>query len=119
MLVKVVPSTTVDPIELTVNVKVPGPASWTTNWHVPAVVPGVRHDDAGSTVPGPDGATVNVVPFGTAVQSAGAGFATPVCCTVAVNVCGTPVRFVAFAVNSTRYCNHVFDAVTGTCCPGA
>ena len=33
---------------------------------------------------------VNVVPSGTATQSASAGFATPVCCTVAVNVCGTP-----------------------------
>ena len=31
-----------------------------------------------------------------------------------MNVCGTPTRFVAFGLSSTRYCNHVFDAVNGT-----
>jgi hypothetical protein len=62
---------------------------------------------------------VNVVPDGTAVQSASVGFATPVCCTVAVNVCGTPTRFVALGLSKTRYCNHVFDAVSGTAWPGA
>ena len=69
-------------------------------------------------MPGPVVDAVNVVPSGTGVQSASVGLATPVCCTVAVNVCGTPVRLVAFGLRRTRYCNHVFDAVNGTVWPG-
>jgi hypothetical protein len=114
------PSTVVAPMAVTFNVKVPAPASSTVNWHVPPIpVPGVRHDDAGSSVPGPVVDAVNVVPSGTAVQSGSAGVAAPVCCTVTVNVCGTPVGFAAFGLSSPRYCSHVIDAVTGTTGPGA
>jgi hypothetical protein len=66
---------------------------------------------------------VSVVPSGTALQSASVGTATAVCCTVAVNVWGWPVRFVAAASSRTRYCSHVFVVVSGTSwpadCPGA
>jgi hypothetical protein len=79
----------------------------------------VRHVDVASSVPEPDGVASNVVPFGTATQSPGAGSATSVCCTVAVKVCANPVKFVASPLNSTRYCKNVFVAVGGVTCPGA
>ncbi len=62
---------------------------------------------------------VNVVPSDTGAQSPSVGFVIPVVCTVAVNVCGTPTRFVALGLSSTRNCNHVFVAVNGTTWPGA
>ena len=80
-----------------------------------ATVPVVAHVDAArSTEPGPETEAVNVVPSGTATQSVSAGFATAVCWTVAVKVCGTPTRFVADGDNNTRNACHVFDAATGT-----
>ena len=72
--------------------------------------PSRRSTAARSTDPDPKLEAVNVVPSGTGdhvVPSAD-------CSTVAVNVCGTPTRFVAGASNDTRYPNHVFDAVNGT-----
>ncbi len=113
------PPTVVDAIAVTVRVSVPGPASCTRRSHVPPLVPAVRHDDAGSSIPEPEGVTASVVPSGTAVQSASVGSITSECCTVAVNVCATPVRFVALGVSNTRYCDHVFVAVSGTVWPGA
>jgi hypothetical protein len=114
MSVNITALTDVDAIAVTVNASVPGPASCTTNWHSPSVVPVVRHDDAGSIVPGPGLEAVSVVPADAGTQSGSVGFATPVVWTFAVNVCGTPTKFVALGLSSTRNCTHVFDAVNGT-----
>ena len=78
---------------------------------MPPVVPPVTQVEAAlSSVPVPEVVAVNVVPSGTGAQVVPSAD----CSTVAVNVCGTPTKFVAGASNDTRYPNHVFDAVNGT-----
>ena len=106
-----VPSIVVPAISVTLSVNVPGPASVTTYVHVPPTVPPVTHVEVlVSSVPVPDEVAVNVVPSGTAVHVVPSAD----CSTVAVNVCGTPTKFVADASNVTRYASHVFDVVNGT-----
>src|SRR6478672_8629301 len=73
MSVNEVPLIVVAAIAVTVRSRVPGPASCTTNVHMPPLVPPVRHVDAGSSVPSPVVDAVRVVPFATAFQSAGVG----------------------------------------------
>jgi hypothetical protein len=92
-----------------VTITAPGTAELTVTEHVPDAVPVAQVSL--TRVVGSLSPTASAVPSGTGMNPAPSPAS---CCTVIVNVCGTPVKFVASGLSSTRYCNQVFVDVSGT-----